>query len=141
MKLDHVRRDQVAFVTKNDLAATFRWIISKYIESRLAKTDLANDGDMLLFQWGAYDWGNGLHSSIDLTRQTMVTSWGQDVISQLRCNYMFDSSVLSGINPGNIWCHQPKDAQGFLTIIETHPAYIAALGGTVIDVECIISHP
>jgi hypothetical protein len=36
------------------------------------------DADMLLFQWGTYDWGKGEHFSFNLTRQLIVSENAED---------------------------------------------------------------
>lgn len=51
--------------------SAFTWIGERYRHVRLSGTDLAEDGDVLLFQWGVLDWGDGLHATIDLTRQIL----------------------------------------------------------------------
>jgi hypothetical protein len=48
----------------------FEWVFSQYEQSRIEAT-AETDGDMLLFQWGTYDWGMGKSFEIDLTRQTI----------------------------------------------------------------------
>lgn len=43
--------------------------IAFYGEVRADDVDLESDGDMLLFQWGTHDWGNGPMFEVDITRQ------------------------------------------------------------------------
>ncbi len=42
---------------------------SFYLEERAEGCGIDNDGDMLLYQWGTYDWGEGESFEFDITRQ------------------------------------------------------------------------
>jgi len=52
-------------------------MLSFYGDIRADECDVAGDGDMLLFQWGTYDWGDGDHFEFDITRQ-FVFGGGED---------------------------------------------------------------
>ena len=65
-----------------------------------------SNGDMLLFQWGTYDWGSGRHFSLNITRQFIeVGLQDDDAISQLQLDFRFDPTPeLDAIGDGNRWC-------------------------------------
>src|SRR5262245_34310217 len=44
-------------------------ILAFYRTVRFDDVDLAGNGDMLLNQWGTYDWGEGESFEFDITRQ------------------------------------------------------------------------
>jgi hypothetical protein len=44
-------------------------MISFYLTVRASKCDLKDDGDMLLYQWGVYDYAEEHTFSVDITRQ------------------------------------------------------------------------
>jgi hypothetical protein len=74
-----------------------------------------HDGDMLLYQWGTYDWGNGMYFSLDLTRQFVLEKtttpsfiWRLASSTRLRPHSM-------ALNEGHRWCHSPADLP---TIVE-----------------------
>jgi hypothetical protein len=64
------------------------------------------DGDMLLFQWGTYDWGTGENFEIGITRQFVELAQKDDeAISQLSLVYRFEpTEELKSIPAGNRWC-------------------------------------
>jgi hypothetical protein len=47
------------------------------------------DADMLLFQWGTYDWGTGEHFSFNLTRQLIGEGPVDDAMRQLGLTFEF----------------------------------------------------
>jgi hypothetical protein len=49
-------------------------MIGFYRDIRAEDCDMSEDGDMLLFQWGTYDWGTGAHFSYNITRQFIVNT-------------------------------------------------------------------
>jgi hypothetical protein len=112
-----------------------------YKEVRADDVDLEADGDMLLFQWGTYDWGNGAMFQVDVTRQLIRGSGDDDDIWQLHLTYRFPpSEPLRAIGKGDRWCARPGDIQSFEHFMMTHPA-VAAVGSRDdgrphLDYEC-----
>jgi hypothetical protein len=43
-----------------------------YADERVSDVDLETDGDMLLFQWGTFDWGLGPSFEYGITRQVAI---------------------------------------------------------------------
>jgi len=77
------------------------------------------DADMLLFQWGTYDWGTGEHFSFNLTRQLIVSEDAEDEdIWQLGFTFEFEpDKELRVLGSGNKWCHslsQLLEFQGYV---------------------------
>ncbi len=86
------------------------------------------DGDMLLFQWGTYDWGKGKAFELDITRQfiDMHPDYGDDdedddgdddeqgQFSQLSLTFHFaPSPELDALDMGNRWCESQADLADF----------------------------
>lgn len=46
-----------------------------YDKVKYPKCRPENDGDMLLFQYGVYDWGSGRWFEVRMVRQFIVESW------------------------------------------------------------------
>ena len=87
------------------------------------------DGDMLLFQYGVYDWGQGPFFQVDLTRQFVVDDDGEDEISQLHCTtYFAATDALRAIPALTAWCQSPADLPAFRQCIVESDGYRAALG-------------
>lgn len=88
----------------------------------------ANDsGDMLLFQWGTYNWGDGTQFEINIIRQFVESAAeGDDAISQLQLSFKFppnkDTAVLGD---GNRWCKSQSEAQQFREFIYSSRVFLA----------------
>ena len=82
--------------------------------------------DMLLFQWGIYDWGNGAAYEVDLTRQFIESSMQHDdAISQLRLTFYFSPSpALEALDNGNRWCENRESLAEFRRFVLASP-YLA----------------
>lgn len=104
-------------------------MLAFYAAVRVMDCDLDQDGDMLLFQWGTFDWGAGVRFEVDITRQFMAGCGEDDAIWQLRLAFAFPpSDLLRAIGKGDRWCPSPAEIGDFAGFIESHPA-LAAVGG------------
>ena len=110
----------------------FARVIELYRTLRLADTSIDADGDMLLFQWGTYDWGQGPSFELDLTRQSIVVATddvpddeNQGEMFQLRCCLHYPPSGLLALGAGNRWCHSPEELAEFTEYVFGHPAVTA----------------
>lgn len=104
-------------------AAGFALLIGFYNDVRFEEVDLDEDGDALLFQWGTYDWGRGLHFEVDLTRQLIRGRGNDEDVWQLHLTYRFpQSEALQNLGEGNRWCELPADVSAFKTFLMGHPA-------------------
>lgn len=85
--------------------------------------------DMLLFQFGVFDWGSGESFEIDLTRQFIVSDQvDDDAISQLRCTAYFEPTpTLRAVGMANRWCRSRAELSEFRAFVLSSPAYRAAL--------------
>jgi hypothetical protein len=85
------------------------------------------DGDMLLFQWGTYDWGSGRNFELNITRQFIEeAAQDDDAISQLSLTYRFEPTTeLEGIEPGNLICEGSQASTVVRDFAVTHPAFVA----------------
>jgi hypothetical protein len=88
------------------------------------------DGDMLLFQWGTYDWGQGTYFNLDLTRQFILKGTEDDEgIFQLAFTFLYAPSVaLESLKDGNRWCRSLADLAEFQRYVTSSQAYRVALG-------------
>lgn len=102
----------------------------------------AEDGDMLLFQWGTYDWGSGEWFELDVTRQFMAPSGEDDGISQLSLTFKFaPDAQLRSLGQGNHWCAGGTEVDAFQRTVASSEAYRAVserTDGTVeVDYEYV----
>jgi len=89
-----------------------------------------SDGDMLLYQWGTYDWGQGKYFNLNLTRQFIVEGLeDDDAIFQLGLTFLYEPSpVLEALKQGNRWCHSPSELREFEQFVFSSSAYLTSLG-------------
>src|SRR5262245_16535664 len=63
------------------------------------------DVDMLLFEWGTYNWGSGESFELNITRQWMAKDAADEEPWQLRLTFHFEpSGALRRLGAGNRWC-------------------------------------
>lgn len=92
--------------------------------------------DMLLYQWGTYDWGVGKHFELNITRQFIEENLeDDDAISQLSLTYQYETSVdLDGLGASNCWDDAPADfrqfiltSAAFLNVADTRPEQVTLI--------------
>jgi len=110
-------------------------MLAFYIDVRAEDVDLAEGGDMLLFQWGSYDWGEGPSFEYDLTRQLIVNSsvdTDDDAFFwQLSLTVHFaPGSETASIGRGERWCEHPTEVDDLRNFIAASPATIYACGSS-----------
>ena len=95
----------------------FRAVLDLYESERIDGTSLEEDGDMLVFQWGVYDWGNGRFFELDLTRQAIPSGTEDPPILQLRCTYAYAPSPFEEVEAGDRWCRHPAELDQFAQFV------------------------
>jgi len=104
----------------------FELLIDFYREVRPSDAATVEEGgDMLLYQWGTYDWGNGSNFEINLTRQIIAPdAEGDEDIWQLGLTYRFKPSPeLAQLGGGDEWCRDPNRLLAFRETIEKSQAF------------------
>jgi hypothetical protein len=104
-------------------------MMSFYREVRAEKCVLDTEGDMLLFQWGTRDAGDGKKFRLELTRQFIQPGdEDEDGMSQFWVRLHFDAKgKLREIATGEHWCESPKDADAFEEFVLASEAYRAVV--------------
>ncbi len=84
------------------------------------------EADMLLFQYGTYNWGNefGNHFSLDITRQFIDPE--QDEPYQLSFTLIYEPEQFKDIDSYNYWSDACADINSFATNIKTTNGFKAA---------------
>lgn len=85
------------------------------------------DGDMVLFQYGTYDWGSGEFFEVDLVRQLMPPGEDDeeddDVIIQLHCTFRYrPTDSLRALGSFERWMAVGDEAT-FWKAIQAMPAF------------------
>jgi hypothetical protein len=98
-----------------------------FYEAALPVGCASENGEMLLFQWGTYDWGDGKHFEIYMTRQFIeAAAEDDDAISQLQLVFRFapDKDRYS-IGAGNRWCSSQSDIDTFRAEADSNPPSVS----------------
>lgn len=78
--------------------------------------------DMLLFQWGVFDWGEGEYFELDITRQ--ISPPDTEELRQLSCTLYFSSSAtLRDLGDGNRWCSSLEEFNSFSEFVLTSKVF------------------
>jgi hypothetical protein len=136
-KTEFLKYLQRAGVTLKKLtpAAGIEAMLRYYENERPVGCDPAADGDMLLFQWGTNDWGNGPAFEINITRQLMVTDDDEEP-HQLALTFHFDAAVApKGLKDGNKWCASPGGLAAFRHFVTGSKAFRAVANETADKVD------
>lgn len=101
------------------------FVLSYYQEQRFDGLAKMPDADMLLYQWGIYDWGKGENFEIDITRQFILHgTQGFDVAYQLRATANFrPTDELRNFSAANKWCQTPAQLEEFKNYIHESMPY------------------
>jgi hypothetical protein len=119
-------------VERLDLDQGFNSMIDFYREIRGEKCSLSEERDMLLYEWGTFDWGKVPSFQISLTRQFILPGSDADdpdgdVMSQLKLSFHCEpNSELRALTLGNRWCRSPDEIAEFQSFVETSPAFLKA---------------
>lgn len=132
-----------AFLASRGISATLfkapqliESVLEFYRSVRASGLAKGPQSDMLLFQWGVYDWGMGESFEFDLTRQFISASdFGDGAISQLRCTAHFaPTPALRGLSASNRWCSSVADIEPFSRFIYDSTAFRAIASATPVRV-------
>jgi hypothetical protein len=114
--------------TKMPLRALISSVLAFYQECPMS--GLADEnGDMLLFQYGVYDWGEGPFFEIDLTRQFIEIRRDEedDILSQFHVTRFFSPTEgLIKLGSGEKWCKHRSELPAFRDWVIAQPALGAA---------------
>jgi hypothetical protein len=118
------------------LAAMADWYEQERAEDA---APIDEDGDMLLFQLGAYDAGSGPVFEHGLTRQFIATDDSEDEdIFQLAITYRYPmSDQADALGSSSLWCGTPLGLVGFRRAIDADPA--SALTRSIKPLEALLT--
>jgi hypothetical protein len=122
-----------------DLADT---ALSFYREVPADGLDESEDSDMLLYQWGVFDFGRGEHFKFDITRQ-FITAKGEDddALSQFRITaYFVPTAEMRQLQASNRWCESKGELGEFEAFIRDSEAYRIAKNAILLKIEASWSY-
>ncbi len=80
--------------------------------------------DMLLYQYGTYDWGDGEEFVYDITRQLSLADADGQELWQLSLRFTFaPTQALRALGEADRWCNAHDEAPAFGSFLERCPAY------------------
>ncbi len=113
-------------------------MLAYYREERANGLSFERDADMLLYQWGTYDWGRGESFELNITRQLILYEGDDQDIWQLRLTFNFKpTDTLRDLRRGDRWCANPGELAEFENFIRASEAYraVAALNPVTLDLD------
>jgi hypothetical protein len=106
-------------------------MLAYYAEERAEGCDLARSGDMLLFQWGTYEWwGQSPAVEVNITRQLRVADDEETEPQHLRLTFRFAPEAGAAAGAGNRWCEAPEALSEFRLFVDESAA-MQTVGGQV----------
>jgi len=135
--------ERASFRPERSRAALLQFLAARYLDIDLsppsslleavihffeqeAAVGLADDpnADMLFFEWGVYDWGQGAHFQISMTRQFIIAGeQDDDAISQLRLVlYHPPTPEAQALKVGNFRCDRKVDTPHLRAFVASHEA-------------------
>lgn len=123
-------------------AATAVDLFARFYSDQRAEDVADDDGDMLLYEWGVFDFGDGPTFRFGLTRQfVLIDEIDDDAITQLQLVLHYDASRdASALGSGNHWCHGLEELGSFLENIEASTAAAFVADRTPIRVDVLYEH-
>lgn len=130
VKLKTIEADFKTFVADegcllSDLSVNdgFTLFLKFYQTKRVKTYDIQKDEDMLLFEYGVYDWGDGESFYISLTRQ-LSSANPRAKIWQFKLQFKFPvEERLTEIPGDNLWCSDLNGLEVFMDKVVTSPAF------------------
>lgn len=113
--------DLIPLLEKHDGIELIKTAIELYSLERIDDATLISE-DMLLFQWGVFDWGEGEYFEFDITRQISFSD--SDELRQLSCTLYFSpSTILREIRDGKKWCSSIEELNSFSEFVLTSKVF------------------
>ena len=113
-------------------------MIDFYVATRADDVDLNASGDMLLFQFGTYDWGSGEVFEYDIVRQFIVEAKGDDAEQFLQLHLTFRHEATDearALGSEHRWCEGLQATGPFREFIKTHAATTHAAASVPLSVS------
>jgi hypothetical protein len=133
MSIDHIEqilKSSAAFTGGKGIAL-IEEAIDLYEKTRVEGTNVDQDGDMLLFQWGTFDWGDGKNFEVDLTRQITLDlpdpDDAADSMQQLHLQLLYPCSASTeNLGRGSKWCGSPGTLSEFKRFLSESDVFLFA---------------
>lgn len=123
-------------------AKVFDTMLGYYAAVRVNGCDPGDDEDMLLVDWGSYDWGDGRAYEVDLSRQVILPGRNDEAVVQLHIVYRFPNiGDIAKVAAGNDWWGTPASVDEFAEALKSNPALALAADAESLSVEIYLETP
>lgn len=123
-------------------AVVFDAMLRYYADVRVNGCDPGDDEDMLLLDWGSYDWGEGRAYEVDLSRQVELPGRRDEAVVQLHIVYRFpNTGEIAKVPVGNDWWGSPGSVGEFAEVLKTNAALALAAEAEPLSVEVYLESP
>lgn len=127
---------------KDPHTTVFGTMLRYYAEVRVNDCDPGDDEDMLLLDWGSYDWGDGRAYEVDLSRQVVLPGRSDEAVVQLHIVYRFSNiGELAKVPVGNDWWGAPASVDEFAEALKSNPALAPAANTEPLSVDIYLEWP
>ena len=121
--LGRLIRSRVGDISALDAAIALDLMLAWYQSDRADDAlPLAEDGDMLLFQWGTYDWGQGPSLHYNFTRQFILDEREDEDEAIWQVSVVFHFPPRRGDvgdwSSGETWATRPSELESFRNFVE-----------------------
>ena len=100
-----------------------------YRDERASDCQLEDDGDMLLYQWGTYDWGEGRWFDLNITRQFIPEDDEDEGMFQLSVTAKYSPTPeLEALGSGSRWCGSRDGLSEFTDYVKGSEAFKSLSG-------------
>jgi hypothetical protein len=133
LKDQGIKEKDISLKTLPDLFLAF------YLDVPFETIDKEEDGDMLLFEYGTFNWGQGANFQIGLTRQLIGMhddeEEAEDYMYQLQVTLFYNPSEFESLPAFNKWSNEFSDLNDFKNMIVNSAGYQVALSKKAIRLE------
>jgi len=105
-----------------------------YADQRADGTTMDEDGDMLLFQWGTYDFVPPPTFQLNITRQFILPDAEETYQLSLTFHYL-PTGQMQALKEGNKWCYRDNGLAAFRDVVNQSEAISATVGAVPLRVE------
>ena len=115
--------DRTRLTSEQGVAA----MLAFYRAERAEGCSFERDADMLLYEWGIYNWGRGEFFELGIARQLIRDGSGEDEdIWQLGLTFKFSpTQPLRAVGQGSRWCHDLGELEEFQSFLGASAAFQA----------------
>lgn len=105
-------------------------IVAYYVECPFSGVDLDQDGDMLLFQYGAWNFNKERYFELDFTRQLYLQGNEEKghQVYQMSITFFYPEELFQNLASLNKWAMNHCEIDVFCDFVKSSPGFVRASG-------------